>query len=139
MREILFRGKSKGKPEWVYGSLYKEGPQAFILVGGRFYPEPSNGQSALGIMDWYEVFHDSIGQFTGLTDKNGNKIFEGDILKITWSNESFKDGVMKTSVIFWQGNFCHSGSMGPLWPHIIKDKYEVIGNIHDNPELLEEK
>jgi uncharacterized phage protein (TIGR01671 family) len=133
MREILFRGKSKGKPEWIYGSLYKEGSQAFILVGGRFYPEPSNGQSALGIMDWYEVFPDSIGQFTGLLDKHGRKIFEGDIVNARYDCGPAGETERIVEVVF--------GSFGTnLQDWIFKeDGYlpEIIGNIHDNPELME--
>ena len=131
MEEILFRGKSKGKPEWVYGSLYKEGSQAFILVGGRFYPEPSNGQSALGIMDWYEVIPETVGQFTGLTDKSGDKIFEGDIVLI----EGHSIGVIRylsDEALFAVDFPSHSLSLNDTTSKYI----EIIGNIHDNPELL---
>ena len=145
MREILFRGKSKGKPEWVYGSLYKEGSQVFILVGGRFYPEPSNGQSALGIMDWYEVFPDSIGQFTGLTDKNGQKIFEGDIVAFTAEDELWEPHYYQGFVYFCDGAFwvdCGKDNddndvLFSIGHALLADKnIQVIGNIHDNPELL---
>lgn len=141
MREILFRGKSKGKPEWVYGSLYKEGSQAFILVGGRFYPEPSNGQSALGIMDWYEVFPDSIGQFTGLLDKHGRKIFEGDIVVTCPSPLSISDGgdVSKRLIVdSWVfTDMCYSAMCKKS--RKVDKFYKIVGNIYDNPELLEAK
>jgi len=143
MREILFRGKSKGKPEWVYGSLYKEGSQAFILVGGRFYPEPSNGQSALGIMDWYEVFPDSIGQYTGLLDKNGKKIFEGDILKRTVSGIFFANQqdrelyfeVPMISELYGDRTYREDArtSVG------VYGLCEVAGNIYDNPDSIKEE
>lgn len=145
MREIVFRGKSKGKPEWVYGSLYKEVPQVFILVGGRFYPEPSNGQSALGIMDWYEVFPDSIGQFTGLTDKNGKKVFEGDIVAFTAEDELWEPHYYQGLVYFCDGTFwvdCGKDNddndvLFSIGHALLADKnIQVIGNIHDNPELL---
>jgi uncharacterized phage protein (TIGR01671 family) len=135
MREIVFRGKSKGKLEWVYGSLYKEGSQVFILVGGRFYPELSNGQSALGIMDWYEVFPDSIGQFTGLTDKNDRNIFEGDIVKsITHFYSELKE--MVTVVKFNEVENDSFGEPFTVGYSLLGSEWEIIGNIHDNPELL---
>jgi len=140
MREILFRGKSKDGLRWVYGSLYKEGSQVFILIGGRFYPEPSNGKSTFGIVDWYEVFPDSIGQFTGLVDKNGKRIFEGDILR----DNKGEDGI----VAYIESVACfmavHDGK--EAWDLNEGDpkrstqlQYtKVIGNIRDNPELLKE-
>ena len=140
MREILFRGKSKDGLRWVYGSLYKEGSQVFILVGGRFYPEPSNGQSALGIVDWYEVFPDSIGQFTGLVDRDGERIFEGDILGFAIRHSS------KGTVVYDYSGFSFvwdedtarvKKEIKMEWiPTNVSTMWEVIGNIHDNPELL---
>ena len=122
MREILFRAWSEKE------KCYRHNVGIY------------NGHAVRYGYQWYsldnDVFDSNPEQFTGLTDKNGQKIFEGDILKITWSNKHCKEGVMKTSVVFWQGNFCHSGSMKPIWPHIVNNHYEVIGNIRDNPDLI---
>ena len=154
MREIIFRGKSKARLRWVYGSLYKEGSQVFILVCGRFYPEPSNGQSALGIMDWYEVFPDSIGQYTGLNPslvKDEKLVFDGDIVKITdhTIEETFEScGALVTMLmtrtyeVFWNTTKWSIKLIEPMLgvdPPIFdlptkNVTYEIIGNIHDQKE-----
>ena len=135
MREILFRGKRKEDDEWVYG----------FLVSNKH------------IGDWvpaYPVVPETVGQFTGLTDKNGKKIFEGDIIHAHYANAPKADFVEQ--VVFCDGRFCSLFSTidgsGKMWsalpfsaPHIKNDKSiymewcEVIGNIHDNPELLVRK
>ena len=145
MREIKFRGKRVDNGEWVYGSLYKEGSQVFILVGGRFYPEPSNGQSALGIMDWYEVFPDSIGQFTGLHDKNGVEIYEGDIVIL--GDDCIRHGYLYV-ISFRNGAFCVGLNNGETFGDFcsIRDGISqarnndkvfticVVGNIHEGEQ-----
>ena len=167
MREILFRGKSKDGVRWVYGSLYKEGSQVFILVGGRFYPEPSNGQSALGIVDWYEVFPDSIGQFTGLHDSTtwkelteqerkdwvmegnmpsewiGKKIYEDDIVEFINIDRQYVKGIVYYfgSCFLIQSIVADEDNynLGGAFS-LAKGLIKVIGNIHDNPKLqLEEQ
>lgn len=145
-REILFRGKSKGKPEWVYGYLYKEGSQVFILVGDRFYPEPSNGQSVLGIMDWYEVFPDSVGQFTGFFDYAGKMIFEDDILCANtgdrWESGIHSKYLQYAQVIYnpQKARFEILGKMGESHKALdqVVNKYRALlcGNIHDNKERI---
>ena len=132
MREILFRGKNKyGK--WYYG-YYTEGyyldgtPVSWIEVVDRKKKET----------DSPTVIPETVGQFTGLTDKNGKKIFEGDILQ-SWSDyhkNYYYQGVVR------YGEFncsCCDGVYGwYLDGGDIRniDSYEVCGNIHDNPELL---
>ena len=115
MREILFRGKRIDSGEWVYGTMYKiaNDLNPFILTGGK------SGCS-------YQVDEETVGQYTGLKDKNGKRIFDGDILSI-W-NESHD------VVVFEDGAFDLENTSIPIR---FANKFEVIGNITDNPELLE--
>lgn len=125
MREILFRGKGI-RGNWHIGLL--------AHVGNTWYIS-----NKVGIATAYEVIPETIGQYTGLTDKNGKKIFEGDIVKCISSFDA-KDMV----VIFEAAEFhlvdcqryknytecCDYRYFGTM-------ETEVIGNIHDNPELVE--
>lgn len=146
MREILFRGKRLDNGEWVEGFfVVKVDPllgtsRCFILMQGY-------GES---FVTWYMVDPTTIGQYTGLNDKNGERIFEGDILK------PFDDEIDKMVVEFHDGAFvlCLYGDRGYRsesgdWEYdgsnygVIEceplssygDDIEVIGNIHDHPEL----
>ena len=127
MREILFRGKRERDGEWEYGDLWCNpyGKRAVCIVS------PINDQGTTG---GNEVLHETVGQFTGLTDKNGVKIFEGDIIQ---SLESSVTGLVQwfpehSAFMVW----CKSANeVGFLYE--CADIIKVIGNIHDNPELLE--
>lgn len=145
MREILFRGKDVDDPSrWVCGFLTVSGDENPVLVidyqiGSR------------NLYGQVEIIPDTVGQYTGLQDKNGKRIFEGDILKTHYANA--KNSEFVEVVVFRNGRFCAEGNLGGggrswalLWdgvPHIPQDKtiymdgMEIIGNIHDNPELLE--
>ena len=126
MRKILFRGNFNDK--WVNGSLLydEENNKAFIA-------EHFEDSSAY----LREVIPETVGQYTGLTDKNGKKIFEGDILEFS---DRFVVVFWHTHLGCWDSNFLKftntengRDNMSPLnWGY----KSKVIGNIHDNPELL---
>ena len=135
MREILFRGKRIDNGEWVYGSLWINIDEVYIL----------SAANCVGI----EVDPKTVGQYTGLTDKNGKKIFEGDILHVV---SECCDYDFKTSVgakygyvsgfyvdgDFGDGDFTEIGYAFDYWENEDAE-VEVISNIHDNPELLEER
>ena len=141
MREILFRGRTVSESEylddgkWIKGSYTCfNGDEHRIYTGyaetdcGDYYPE------------WFNVIPETVGQFTGLYDKNGKRIFEGDIVTGLFLHSMPVNGV----VAFRDGSF------GLLWDRagaetftpftsMCNVQYEVIGNIHDNPELLNER
>ena len=125
MREILFRGKRTDNGKWVCGDIcHHDGVTCYI---GQ---HPADGS-----MVCYDLDPDTVGQFTGLTDRNGKRIFEGDIVRNA-------DGYLFSAqypfaVKFCDGNFC--GDAGGF-VYISGEEFrycEVIGNIHENPELLE--
>jgi uncharacterized phage protein (TIGR01671 family) len=129
MREILFRGKSILN-EWKYGSLKRQ-----ALNGEPSIWAIQNWDDATGL---YENHIDptAVGQFTGLFDKNGKKIFEGDIIFVWYRENQMKNS---SEVKFENGAFGIDvkGEFAPFWVSLDMCKFEVIGNIHDNPELLE--
>ena len=94
--------------------------------------------------DWAIVDSSTVGQYTGLTDKNGKKIFEGDIIKIV-PDYDYSDDYSISKVYSYNGVFCvdyhgddfYSTALGFLDDYLFDGDFEVIGNIHDNPELLE--
>ena len=140
MREILFRGKSYDSGEWVYGNLrvsrLKDDPTDYVDI----YPVN------VGYPDFpmaERVYPDTVGQFTGLLDKNGRKIFEGDIVCMNTGEDEcsisvyakvqslpngpcLRDRETDCFVSFDCVNFSRNAPR--FW--------EVIGNIYDNPELL---
>lgn len=125
MREILFRGKRTYGDEWVEGSLIRFADGCnFICVQGE----------NMDFLDKFAVVPETVGQYTGLADKNWKKIFEGDICS-KFSNYAGKRFYFP--IVFEQGLFYakYSETAGmPLCD--ICEKIEIIGNIHDNPELL---
>lgn len=142
MREILFRGKIFDN-EWVEGLLVwidHNDETALIRVIGK---------DGVGYFDFLVDF-ETVGQFTGLTDKNGKKIFEGDIVRTHYANAL--KAVFVETVVFDGGKFCATSTnegcktTAALWDGVPRlaidksvymDEVEVIGNIQDNPELLE--
>lgn len=113
MREIKFRAKFEGESEWQYYTLGD-------LVGGEASYQSQDKR--FDAKTWSE--------YTGLKDKNGREIYEGDIVQYDQWN--------RQEVVFWEGCFCHMRDDGN--GHIFNPKHvEVIGNIYENPELLPSK
>ncbi|MGN1138291.1 MAG: YopX family protein [Ruminococcus sp.] len=125
MREILFR--SKGNTKYNDGSWY----EGYLKYDGTDYQilDTEYGSCAR------TVISETVGQYTGLTDKNGKKIFEGDILNTTNSNCAiWYVDYKNTAFCCNQGNANYSCVLDEFTQY---SDVEVIGNIHDNPELLE--
>ncbi|EIA7945359.1 hypothetical protein LS107_001631 [Listeria monocytogenes] len=130
MREIEFRAKRIDNGEWIYGNLMQfEDSATFIFADER------KGDSTLTyahfiINNMHAIDERTVGQYTGLKDKYGKKIFEGDIC---WEEYGECYGVIK----FEDAEFLY------LWENIAEnlweaaDDIEICGNIHENPELLE--
>lgn len=142
MREILFRGKRIDNGEWVIGFLSKTRGLDNKLHICIDYEEK-------GVMCSSIVIPETIGQYTGLTDKNGKKIFEGDILRyyddeiqiVEWNRE-FSNLMLHTYCkyeIKKGRKVVIENSDGWNWLHDYPlNEMSIIGNIHDNPELLKE-
>lgn len=120
MREILFRGKRIDNGEWECGM-----PFASIGICGIYAIQTLDG-------DIFDIIPETVGQYTGLTDKNGKKVFEGDIVSYERDEEYGQIAYHENEAMFvvqfdtWLTDF----------DHMYGKNLEVIGNIHDNPELL---
>jgi len=151
MREILFRGKDINTGAWAEGCLVmtkpKHGDQSFIIPTGCF----STDGKGFFLMEKIEVDPATVGQYTGLKDKNGVKIFEGDIVfrqeHTFWSVE--RDLSMPKFIVYNQLNsdrdivfealFNYGSSPVFSLDGEVLIELVVTGNIHDNPELLEKQ
>ena len=130
MREILFRAKRKnGNGEWLYGDLLHD----YWVHGDTVMPCAIRYKINSSYSFPIEVIPETVGQFTGLTDKNGREIFEGD----KFGNENMP----VRHVVFEDGKFCfnrvHSQGADALSQDRV-GRLEIIGNIHDKPELIKQ-
>ena len=130
MREILFRGKGNRKYNsggWYYGYLFKDSDGDYVITEIGFSRT---------------VIPETVGQYTGLTDKNGVRVFEGDICRFKRFNDVYVGeivfNVITASFVMW-----YQSSVGAYGEKAIHkmllsecDDIEVIGNVHDNPGLL---
>ena len=147
MREILFRARTISEDEYMDSGEWVEG--FYTCFNGdehRIYTGYSETDCGDHYPDWFNVLPETVGQFTGLTDKNGKKIFEGDIVSTKYK---LGRGHYYVFEVYYNENLCHfaltinRGSYTKNkqydWLQLTSlkaNKIEVIGNIHDNPELL---
>lgn len=122
MREILFRGKRKTDGEWIFGNLLRTDDDGICIIQNHV---PRH------LLKNYEVDPETVCQYTGLTDKNGRNIFEGDIL--------LHDSVGNVKVQFEKSEFLAVGISHDMFSTLLSSIYkdcEIIGSIFDNPELI---
>lgn len=156
-REFLFRGKSKETGEWVYGNLIHRETESPVQETSKTYSVDYISDYALNSTE-REVDSNTIGQYTGMKDKNKKKIFDGDILKHILSDGTIVYFVVKWSIInrklmpvkgfVYDDNAVQLNSWVFIWkkfalyPSVIdnipdNERMEIIGNIYDNQELIE--
>lgn len=134
MRENLFHGKRKDNGEWVEGCLL--GSDVIVPKGQPFCICHDILDSALKV---YEVIPETVGQYIERKDKNGTKIFEGDIASCMTKYGrdigivTFKDGKF---AIYWQSEYRYPKNGKITEYYYVNDRTKVIGNIYDNPELI---
>lgn len=132
MREILFRGKRTDNGEWVEGYYYKA---KYYRTNGELcdYITVPNLDEYIIPSPKYVVDASTIGQYTGLKDKNGTKIFEGDIVDVLYDVNYIGVATERIGVFEVVHNGCFMGQKGGVRYHFIpSDECTVIGNIYDN-------
>lgn len=131
MREIEFRGKRLDNGEWIYGDLLENQGRNFIYHATSESTIEDNDDGRIVVVA-VEVDYNTVGQYTGLKDKNGREIWEGDVLT---------DKFGSIGVVEWR-NCGFVVNFGDVDIFLISDCFDdsyqmwAIGNIHDNPELL---
>lgn len=135
MRDILFRGKRTDNEKWVYGFFNGQSILEYRNDRGIITKADKNTHA---IMRPYPIDIETLGQYTGLTDKNGKKIFEGDILKDhSFTIDDFSKVVYDTENAQFSLADCDEiCDTMEEWKRYRED-YEIVGNVYDNPELVE--
>ncbi len=147
MREILFRGKDAESGKWLYGWVFGEKAKSIIEIDTKYVSEH-------GVEAYYTsvVIPETVGQYTGLDDKNGVKIFEGDIISYFYddwiepevgvvkymSDDGYPAFELEHSPVFDDEHHVIECNMLALLDQSGDDSYFVAGNLHDNPELVED-
>ena len=139
IREVIFRGKRKDNGEWIENHTVVE-----LRDGQKYIPNNSapsglkineNGNIVSFVALFHEVLPSTVGQYTGFTDKNGRKIFEGDI--VIYGDTIHEVVFEKRNTTAYFGLVYSEIETMPFGHYQDLNHIEVIGNIHDNPESLE--
>jgi len=128
VRLVKFRGKNLQLNKWVYGNLIIDQTHNRIFIHDGYVGDSME-------VNCVEVHPESVGQFTGLYDINGQEIYEGDIVKLKWTIS-----IYTAKVVFKEGMFCVVGdyALHSFWNTSFDTppKIKILGNVFDNPELL---
>lgn len=134
MQQVKFRGKRRDNEEWIFGSLinniffFNNGePIFYILAPG---PDLDCFEDIREDVDIFEVLTETVGQFSGYLDKEGEELYHGDIVK-TWNGN--------ISYIYYEKGYWRIGKRGRIIKEYEWEAFEKIGNIFDNPKLLNSK
>ncbi len=138
-REILFRGKRKDNNEWIYGyyvKLYNDKDKNLLH---RIYTGSSEKECDEYYEEYDEVIPETIGQYTGLNTSDGRKVFEGDIIDETGLEHKTRWLIVyNTHMMGFALKPLHESALYDFMPVNVEKRLpgKIIGNIHDNPELL---
>lgn len=139
MREILFKAKRKDNGEWVEGDFQQDRDLRLAYISGFSYYSSPEGLQREPFLDEIDTL--TLCQYTGLTDKNGKRIWENDILSAHWDND-YPEDVSYCKVVWKENGFKTVEKESVDSEYLLKidcdEYYEVVGNIFDNTELLGE-
>lgn len=139
-REKKFRGKRVDNGEWVYGGIWiSKANDYYIITADYLKIKERSGLMSIGVLEdethMHWVKRDTVGQFTGLKDKNGKQIYEGDIVRDRWNSYTpiYQNAIYMAYNAEKINDLYVSTQFNIIW----RNGCEVIGNIHDNKELIE--